>query len=577
MTVSVDARIQRWTWVAASVVALAVAALWMAAEGAWAGRYHVYSCRTPSGEPAPVDGWSGSVAPGSAFDTYATNTCAEGGALVAALGDQTTHAANTDGATWVFESPVADKVTAATLWRAGDTDGGTTSSGTTYGFVLSGPGTTAIFDECIAGQCDNDSQGEGQDPFSAANRVAVPGPNLGPPIYVNVACAGPAGPVSWECQSGQGDASGYAAVVYVYAADIVLEQQAGPSDSDVGGELASGSTVSGTSDVVFDATDPGAGVYEAVFTVDGQVVQSSVIDENGGRCRNVGQTTDGLAAFLYLQPCPGSVNADVGLDTTRLGNGSHHLVVTVVDAAGNSATVLDRQITVVNPPAPAGPGSPGAANGTNASAQATLTVSWKGTRKERLTSAYGRSQTIVGRLTGPGGMPIGGAQIGLQATPAYDGARVATLASPVTDVDGSFTMRLPGDVSSRTLRFSYRAHLGETEPVAARTLTETVRAGLRLSVSPHTASVGSAIFFHGRLEGGPVPSDGKQLVLEARSPGGPWIEFDVVRSDARGRYRASYRFKFPGPADYQFRVLSEPESDYPFAAGSSNLVEVHER
>ena len=66
-------------------------------------------------------------------------------------------------------------------------------------------------------------------------------------------------------------------------------------------------------------------------------------------------------------------------------------------------------------------------------------------------------------------------------------------------------------------------------------------------------------------------------MLEARSPGSAWIQFKVVRTDARGRYRASYRFKFPGPADYRFRVRSEAESDYPFAAGSSNVVGVHER
>jgi hypothetical protein len=89
--------------------------------------------------------------------------------------------------------------------------------------------------------------------------------------------------------------------------------------------------------------------------------------------------------------------------------------------------------------------------------------------------------------------------------------------------------------------------------------------------------VGRRIFFRGRLLGGPIPAGGKQLVLEARSPGSPWLEFDVIRTDARGRYRASYRFKFPGPADYRFRVLSEPESDYPFAAGSSNVVRVYER
>ena len=66
-------------------------------------------------------------------------------------------------------------------------------------------------------------------------------------------------------------------------------------------------------------------------------------------------------------------------------------------------------------------------------------------------------------------------------------------------------------------------------------------------------------------------------MLEARSPGGPWIEFEVIRSDAHGRFHASYRFKFPGPAAYQFRVRSEPESDYPFAAGASAHVGVYER
>ena len=74
-----------------------------------------------------------------------------------------------------------------------------------------------------------------------------------------------------------------------------------------------------------------------------------------------------------------------------------------------------------------------------------------------------------------------------------------------------------------------------------------------------------------------MPPVGKQLVLEARSPGGPWIEFQVIRTNARGRFRASYRFKFPGPADYQFRAVSEPESDYPYATGASNVVAVHER
>ncbi len=312
-------------------------------------------------------------------------------------------------------------------------------------------------------------------------------------------------------------------------------------------------------------------MYEAIFNVDGQIVQSTVVNENGGKCRNVGQTRDGTAAFLYIQPCLASVSAGVGFDTTKVRNGLHHLIVSVTDAAGNAAPVLDRNITVANP------GVPGPPNGTNASGQATLAASWKGTRKERLTSSYGRAQTVLGRLTGPGGVPIGGALIDETATPEYAGAKPLAMASPRTGPDGRFEVRVARGESSRTLVFAYRAHIGDALPVATRTLRLGVRAGVSLRVAPRSASVGRSIFFKGVLKGGPPPAGGKQLVLEARSSGGEWIEFDVIRTKAHGRFRASYRFKFPGPASYQFRVLCKQEADFPFLEAASNVVRVRER
>jgi hypothetical protein len=397
--------------------------------------------------------------------------------------------------------------------------------------------------------------------------VVVPEANLGSHIYARASCGGIA---EYACPTNPGDPNGYAAVVYVYAADLVLEQAVGPTASNVSGELASASTVSGTTDLAFDASDPGSGIYEAQFAVDGQPVQSTVVNENGGRCRNVGQTTDGLPAFLYLQPCLSSVSADVGLDTTKVSNGTHHLVVTVTDAAGNTATVLDRTITVDNPP------PPGAPNGTNASSQATLAVAWKGSSKTRLMTRYGHAETVVGRLTGPGGVPIAGALVDVLSTSAYAGAHAAAMVSPMTEPDGRFSVELPAGASSRSLRFSY-SDVTDSPPAAMKTLALSVRAGVHVRITPRVASVGRSIYFSGRLRGGPVPSTGKLLVLEARSPGGAWLEFDVIRSDARGRYHASYRFKFSGPARYQFRVLCEAEADYPFATGSSPVVSVFER
>ncbi len=382
------------------------------------------------------------------------------------------------------------------------------------------------------------------------------------------------GQSKYICTEGNHDPNGYVAVVYLYAADIVLEQSVGPSVGDVSGELASGATVGGVSDVTFAASDPGSGVYQAVFTVDGQVVQRTTVDENGGHCVDVGGTDDGLPAFLYTRPCKASVSADVAFDSTRVSNGAHHLVVTVTDAAGNSAVVLDRDVNVSNPLPPE---TPGPLNGTNASPKASLTAGWVGSKKSRLTRLYGRASTIAGRLTAPGGVAIGSAQIDCTATPAYAGAKAAAIACPKTGSDGRFTIRVPAGVSSRTVHLAYREHIGDAQPVATVALKLAVRAGVRLSVSPHTTSVGHRIFFTGRLLGGPVPHGGKQLVLEARSPGGRWIEFDVVRTDTKGRFRSSYRFRFPGPANYGFRAVSEPEADFPFTTGASITVGVHER
>jgi len=546
---------------AGSALALLISAVLAAC--ALAGTYQVYSCRTPAGQSAPTDGWSPSKT-GTA--TVTQDTCEQGGGLVAGLKAYTTHTSNADEAVWSFAPPAGATLSSAMLWRAGDTEGGWQLYGS-YQFWLASSVGSGYFEECVsASNCTG--KGTLTEPLSTENLVVVPAENLGAHLYAGAACGGLDG---YTCPESSGDPNGYAAAVYLYAADLTLEQTAPPTASNVSGELASAPVISGTSDVAFSASDPGSGVYEAMVSVDGQVVQTTALDENGGRCRSVEDPSGGPPAFLYLQPCAATVNADVGFDTTNVSNGAHHLVVSVTDAAGNSATVLDRNITVDNP-ARAGLGGP---NGANASPQAILTAGWRGAKGARLSSGYGHAETIVGRLTNLSGTPIAGAQLGVLATPRYLGARTAAMAGVRTDADGRFTLKLPAVMSSRTLRLQYSDQLGGA-PVAVKTLALSVRAGVSLSIAPRTTSVGRSIRFAGRLLGGPIPAGGKLLVLEARSPGGAWLEFDVVRTDARGRYHASYRFKFPGPASYQFRVLCQAEADYPFATGASRTVGVYE-
>ena len=576
-------------WVSSIAVSALGIGVMLAAPGAAraeGGRYHVYSCRMPDGQVAPADGWSAS-ATGAAV--YVEDKCAKGGALVAALGDGVTHEVGTDLATWTFGTPVGEVISAANLWRSGDAEG-TAAQNATYEFWLAGPTEPKAFNECVYISGCIREVGESSQPMSVANLVPVPANNLGEHLYVNASCGGLA---TYKCPSGKGDTNGYAAVVYLYAADLILEQASSPTYSKVEGELATSSTVAGEPHLLFEASDSGSGVYQAVVTVDGKAVGATTLDSNGGKCVNVGQTTDGLPAFLYLKPCAPSVSADIPLDTTSLANGAHHVVVAVTDAAGNSTVVLDRVMAVSNPVPSPGPVTtasnappfpqnnpapqPQPTNGANATALASLSARWSSSSKPALRSRYGRAQTVIGRLLAPSGAPISGALVEASITPADQGARSAALASVRTAADGTFRMRLPARAPSSTIALAYRSVLSSAVPSATAALALIVPAGLTLRVAPRVSHVGGRIRFRGILHGGPIPPGGKQLVLQASSPGSRWRTFEAISTDRRGRYRASYRFRFPGHVTYRFRAVSPAEADYPFARGASNVVRVRER
>jgi hypothetical protein len=234
--VSAFERISKRARMAARTALLAVVALAALGAGcataspnAWAGEYHVYSCRTPSGESAPVDGWSGS---NSGPETFAQDTCAQpGGALTAALRAETKRTANTDSATWAFAAPSGETLAGATLWRAGDADGGAAADAS-YEYWFAGPTEPEMFDVCSYLAYCFEGEGETSQPFSPTNEVIAPSGSLGSHLYVTASCGGVA---EYSCPTNPGDPNGYAAVVYVYAADLVLEQTVGPMASNVSG------------------------------------------------------------------------------------------------------------------------------------------------------------------------------------------------------------------------------------------------------------------------------------------------------------------------------------------------------
>lgn len=607
LTLAGSSRVARGSAVAASVITALIAVCLgpVGLASATAGEYHVYSCRMPNGEVAPTDGWSGSA---TGVSVHAEDKCAKGGALVAELGEGVSHPVGTDMATWTFSPPAGESLNKASLWRAGDAEGGAVANAT-YEFWLAGPTQSEAFDSCVYVSACMKVVGEPEEPLSVSNLLSVLGANLGEGLYVNASCGGLQ---TYKCPSGKGDSNGYAAVVYLYAADLVLAQSSQPMVTNVEGELATASTLSGMVDLAFHASDSGSGVYQAVFTVDGSEVGRTLLDSSS-HCRDVGQTSDGLPAFLYLQPCAQALNADLQFDTTALSDGAHHLVVSVTNAASNSTVALDRKITVSNHPAPVAPETPTAPqlpspnqpplpgqgssstntheqqslpnpapqslgdNGTTASVGATLRVRWTSTAHTSLVGSYGHAHTVSGRLLSSTGTSLGGAAVQVLSTPAFQGAHTRLLASLRTAPDGSFHLHVPASTPSTHLTFTYSSHATQPVPDVTASLLLTVPAHLSLHVHPRVSHLGGTIAFSGALFGSPLPSGGKQLVLEARTLHGPWRQFHVLSSAAHGRFRATYRFRLPGPIDYEFRAVSSHEADFPYGTGASPVVLVHER
>jgi hypothetical protein len=583
-----------WGVLLASVLGASLA---FTAQPAKGGGFHVYSCRTPNGSAAPTDGWAGSMSQ-LVVTVVAKNTCSENGSLASELKDGVEDKVATS-AGWDLSVPVGETLTGARLWRSGSANGGSVANAY-YEFWMAVhedlDRPPYVFDECVSSfSCPIEGVGDASNPMSSTNLISAPREDLGSHIYVSASCGGEAG---YACPEGKKDPNGDAAVVYLYAADLLLEQSAQPSvtPGSVSGELATDAKLTGTASVLFEATDPVSGVYRAMVEVDGKAAGTTLLDSNGGHCANVGETTDGLPAFLYLKPCASSVSADVPLDTTSLSNGAHRIVVIVTDAAGNSATVLDRTVEVANALKGSGGSQPGqsgngggassgvgAPNGTPAGGDVVLEARW-GSRGGRVANAgaallspWGHARTIVGRLRSASGAPIAGALLEVAATPASQGAHARAIGSPRTRSDGSFSLIVPAHACSEQISIAYRAHAGDVLPVATQTLALTVPASLSLSVTPRTSHAGGTIRFGGVLRGSPIPAVGKQLVLQASSPGAGWRTFGALSTNRRGRYRSSYRFRLPGPVTYRFRVLSRREADFPFASGSSNVVSVRER
>ena len=358
-------------------------------------------------------------------------------------------------------------------------------------------------------------------------------------------------------------------VYRIFGGKVVLNDAAHPSAvPGASGGLVSDSPLRDAQEVTVNGIDAGAGIYRVRLLIDNVLAMARVIDANGGRCADVNPSNADPYEFAYQQPCKVATGATLAFNTRALPDGVHNLKLQLEDAAGNATTFVDRTVTISN-----GRGAP---NGTPATDDAQLTAYFAATRRQQLTTRFGRPAVVHGRLHDAGGTPIADARIELLATSRQPGAAAVDNGVARTGADGAWMLILPGGGSSRTLEFRYRPYSNDATAAAQQRLLLKVRAGVRLRIRPRVLRGARTIRFAGRLLGKPVPRRGKLVELQARTKGTRrWITFKSVRSDARGRFRHRYTFRYPNRrVTYEFRARSRFETGYPYEQGASRVVRV---
>lgn len=241
--------------------------------------------------------------------------------------------------------------------------------------------------------------------------------------------------------------------------------------------------------------------------------------------------------------------------------------VFVEDAAGNRTTAYGPATKLITH---AGPPDPGPLNGSPATPDARLRARWDGRDSDTRSVRYNARPTLSGQLTTATGQPIRDAVLRVNIKRDARNSPEFERDSLRTNADGRFRWKLPAGVSSQAIRLAYHHYVRDAKPVATRTLKLKVSAGLRLSLSRKTARRGQTVKLSGRLLGRPLPSIGKTVELQARNRGGKWITFRTVRTKKNGTFKATYRFRRPGPATFQMRARARRAGDYPYATGASS-------
>lgn len=191
--------------------------------------------------------------------------------------------------------------------------------------------------------------------------------------------------------------------------------------------------------------------------------------------------------------------------------------------------------------------------------------------RRRPLAAFGRRVSLRGRVSVPGGNPLGGADVQVFEQTALPGEPWRWIGLVRTGPGGAFAFTAPPG-PTRMLRFAY-AGTPLIRPSSAD-LNLRVRAHTSFDVNRRHVVNGDAVRFQGRVRGR-MPESGKLLQLQAYSRG-TWRTFATPRASRRThRWHYWYRFSATrGVVRYRFRAVVPTEAGFPYVRGASHSVRV---
>jgi hypothetical protein len=358
---------------------------------------------------------------------------------------------------------------------------------------------------------------------------------------------------------------------------LSLEDNTPPTVGGVSGPLAAAAaadaSVAGSQPISFTSTDAGSGIRTATLTLS---------PLNGGTTYVHTFAFSGECTYDSWNACPLTETVSgFAVNTDALANGAYAASLAVTDAAGNVINDALGSVNVSNPVATVsslgalpGPGTSsshtgsgaGSPNGTAASEGAHLQL---GARSPILRAYAKRAVRITGRLLNAQGLPIVGAS--LDVLQQVGGSTLELIGHARTGTNGTFVASVPGG-PSRMVEIGYRAFSADAAYSTTARVLESVRAGVKLAVSPRITGSQGTITLSGRVLG-PVPAQGVvvELLVHYR---GRWEPFRDPRTDSHGRFHVVYQFQ-GGIGRFPFRALVfGSQGGFPFALGESRAVDV---